>query len=126
MKSILIADDDKFFRDQLSNYFIAGGYDVNAVENGRDAVNALITGNFDALVLDVYMEGISGLQTIAIVKKIKPKLPIIIITGDNSLELERKIRSCGVYCYLVKPFEMGELGEIIHSAVKADKLNGLK
>lgn len=118
MNSILIADDDKFFREQLNKFLLMEKYNAKAVSNGKEAVKELVENEYDALILDMYMEEINGKQTISIIKNIKPKMPIIVITGDSSLELEREIRSCGVFYYLVKPFEMKELKEVIDSAIK--------
>ena len=119
MKRILVADDDKYFRDEISGSLTDHGYNVTLVTNGKDAMDELAEENYDAAVLDMYMDKVNGIQVIAAIKEISPKFPIIVITGDNSIELEREIRSRGVFYYFIKPFDMKELNEVLESAFKS-------
>jgi len=112
-KTILVADDDKFFRDRLEE-----GYSVQTVESGVAAIRKILKEKFYALILDIYMEGMGGFETISILKKIDPHLPIIVITGNDSLETERKIRTKGIFYYFVKPFDMKEMKEVVKLALK--------
>lgn len=121
MNSILIADDDEFYRTQIGNFLRSAGYIVKIVKNGQEAIKELQRQNYDVFILDIDMEGLSGLGALPIVKSISSSLPIIVATGDDSLELERVIRSYGVFYYLVKPFEMDEIKEVIESAVNKGK-----
>lgn len=118
MNSILIADDDKYFRDRINEFLVNRGYNVTAVANSGDAVKEIAQNKYDVVILDVYMEGIGIEQTLLLIKNIRPECMIIVITGDSSINLERTIRTYGVYYYLLKPFDMIELHETIESAIK--------
>lgn len=118
MHTVLIADDDKFFRDTLAMTLQQFGYDIIAVSNGNDAVRHVQETAYEALILDAHLEGINGVQVLSLVKNLDPELPVIVITGDSSIELERKIRTFGVFYYLLKPFKMEELREVITSATR--------
>jgi CheY-like chemotaxis protein len=91
---------------------------VKAVCGGEDIVRALASAKYDVLVLDLYMEGMDGLHVLPIVNTIDPELPVIVITGDTSIETERKVRSHNVYYYLNKPFTMNEIEEVIRTAIE--------
>ena len=118
MNTVLIADDDKFFRDTLALSMQQFGYDTVAVSNGKEAVRHIQETPFETLILDAHLEGINGVQVLSMVKNLDPDLPVIVITGDSSIDLERKIRSLGVFYYLIKPFKMEELREVISSAIR--------
>lgn len=121
MTSILVADDDQFMRKLLREELIKEGYDTQTVEAGNVAVKRMLVENFDVLILDIHMAGITGQETISIVKRIHPGLPIIVITGDESSEMEKKMRAQGVFYYFVKPFKMEKMKEVIRAALRKGK-----
>lgn len=117
MERILIADDDKFFREKLKLELRQRGYVVEAVRDGKDAVRKCRDSAYAVLIVDAHLETMSGAEVIAAVKKIHRELPVIVITGDHSLELERELRSLGIFYYLIKPFGMQEMLEVVESAM---------
>lgn len=121
MASILVVDDDQFMRKLLREELIKEGYDIQTVEAGSVAIKKIMAQNFDVLILDIHMAGITGQETISVVKKIRSHLPIIVITGDESSEMERKIRAQGVFYYFVKPFNMKKMKEVIKAALRKVK-----
>ena len=121
MASILVVDDDQFMRKLLRQELIKEGYDIQTVEAGSVAIKKIMVQNFDVLILDIHMAGITGQETISVVKKICSHLPIIVITGDESSEMERKIRAQGVFYYFVKPFNMKKMKEVIKAALRKVK-----
>jgi len=125
-KNILVADDDKFFRDLLRGVLQKEGYSVQTVESGVSAIREILKEKFQVLILDIYMAGIDGFETISILKRIDSHLPIIVITGNNSLQIEKKIRAKGIFYYLVKPFDMKEMKEVVKLALKKYSQRGYK
>lgn len=117
MDRILIADDDKFFREKLRLELAQQGYNVDAVKDGEDAVRKCQGASYSVLIVDAHLETISGAEVIIAVKKAGHELPVIVITGDHSLELERELRSLGIFYYLIKPFGMREMLEVVESAM---------
>jgi two-component system nitrogen regulation response regulator GlnG len=122
--TIIVADDDKFFRDEISNYFLSRYYTVKTVSHGGDIVPEVVNSRCDVLVLDVYMDGIDGLQALPLINRARPDLPVIVITGDTSLETERKVRAHNVYYYLNKPFTMQEIDEAVRTAIEKKSRRG--
>jgi len=121
MTSILVVDDDQFMRKLLREELTQEGYDIQTVEAGSIAIRKILTQNFQAIILDIHMAGISGQETIPIIKRVHPDLPIIVITGDDSSEMEKKIRSEGVFHYFTKPFPMEKMKELIRAALRKEK-----
>ena len=117
-KTILVADDDKFFRDRLRKVLQEEGYLVQTVESGVAAIRKILKEKFQVLILDIYMAGIDGFETISILNRIDPHLPIIVITGNDSLQTEKKIRTKDIFYYFVKPFDMKEMKEVVKLALK--------
>lgn len=118
MSSVLIADDDLFIRKLLREELTRENYQVETVESGSSAIRRILRRSFDVLILDIHMTGISGLETISMVKKICPRLPIIVVTGNRSAEMERKVRAETIFYYFVKPFDMKEMKEVVKAVIK--------
>lgn len=114
-KMILVADDDKLYRDNISLMLTKEGFEVKVLKNAENIFKELKSKEYSVLILDIYMDGMENEHTISKIKKLKPDMPIIVITGDNSLDLERRIRQNKIHYYLVKPFAMNELKEVILS-----------
>jgi len=115
--SILVADDDKFFRDRLRDTFEKAGYRIQT-ESGTAAVRKVLKETIHLLILDIYMAGMDGFETISLLKRINPSLPIIVITGNTSLDVERKTRDKGIFYYFTKPFDMEEMKKVVKLAIK--------
>jgi DNA-binding response OmpR family regulator len=74
---------------------------------------------YQALVLDLKLPGLGGLDAIAVIKRVDATLPIIAMTGYASYELEQAARAAGIFYYLVKPFSMLELTDAVKAAIRA-------
>lgn len=125
MPSILIADDDQFIRGFLREVLTKEGYWVETVESGAMAIKKILKQTVDVLILDVHMTGMSGIDVIPIIKRVRPYLPIITITGDTSVETEGKVQAEGVFYYFVKPFDLEEMNKAVKSAVSKKTLGDL-
>jgi len=118
MKSILIADDDEFYSTLLRNHLASDSCTFDIAHDGKAVIAKLKSASYDLLILDVHMDAINGVQVLSIVKNMLPQLPVIMITGDTSLELERTVRSYGVFYYLMKPHGKKELAEVVELALR--------
>ena len=105
MVKVLVADDDKFTRYFLWKTLSKEGYEVKLVESGSEAIRKILAQNFDVLFLDIYMEGMDGLDTISLIKRINPEIPIVVVTGDLSPEMKDKVQRMRVSEYLTKPLD---------------------
>ncbi len=116
---ILVADDDKFIRDRLSVLFQKEGYSVKTAKSGAEAMAAVEEGGIDIAIIDYHMEDRTGGEVAEDIKKKAPEVPVIMMTGDESIELERHVREKGVFAYFMKPLELEMLKKIVAAARKS-------
>jgi two-component system nitrogen regulation response regulator NtrX len=119
MPKILIAEDDADVRLFLQEELTEAGFTVTGVGDGADAVVVAVDESFDLYLLDMLMPGLDGIQTIRVLKKVTPDVPIIGLTGYVGLGYMAQASAYGVIC-LPKPVVMAdliqEINEAIHSA----------
>jgi len=106
---ILLVDDEKGFVDVISKRMSKRNIEVTKAYSGKDALQALRKADFDAVVLDLKMEDMDGIEVLKIFKKIAPDLPIIMLTGHGSEEAARNGIRFGAFDYLTKPCDFDEL-----------------
>lgn len=123
MKNILIADDNKVFRDTLASYLRSQltDYTVQTVEDGAEAIEALESNPVSMVLTDLMMPKVDGYKVIAYLKKKHPSLPVIIMTSAWSLELEMLIRKMGIVQYLEKPFHHEDLDRMVIEPLREAK-----
>ncbi len=119
---ILVVDDEEIVRESLSNWLLEDGYDVVAVESGFIAIEKVKKGNWNILLVDLKMPGMDGLQVLEEVKKLKPDIPVIIITAYATVDTAVKAMKDGAYDYLVKPFNPEELSISIKKIIVEQRL----
>ncbi len=106
MKSqLLVVDDNEANRDMLSQRLIRKGYGVETAENGPDALALIEAGNFDLVLLDIMMPGMSGIDVLRTLRKkySTRDLPIIMATANDSPESVVEALECGANDYVTKP-----------------------
>ena len=113
---ILIADDEKEFRDTLVKLLVRRGYDVSTAEDGAQALRVVLRGGIEVVLLDLKMPGLSGFDTLREFKRIDPVLEVIILTGHLLKSTEQEGLALGAFAYLTKPCTVAELVENIEAA----------
>ncbi|MGC8879752.1 MAG: response regulator [Anaerolineae bacterium] len=116
MPRILIAEDDPDVRSFLEDELTNAGFTVTAVDNGADAVVAAVEQPYDLYLLDMLMPGLDGIQTIRVLKKVTPDVPIIGLTGYVGLGYMAQAAAYGVIC-LAKPVVISDLIREINDAI---------
>ena len=106
---ILLAEDNKRLRENITEILTASGYIVDAVEDGVYALSRLKNGSYDAALLDIMMPRKSGIEVCQEAREQDILTPIIMITAKGTLENKIEGLDAGANDYLVKPFEMEEL-----------------
>ncbi len=118
IKKILIVDDDDELRSNLSEILRAKGYHTDEASSGEEAVKRAASENFDIVLLDLMMPGVSGMDVLVELGKIKPKTKVIMITAfatiDNAVEAIKK----GASDYISKPFKIEELNVTIRQVME--------
>jgi CheY-like chemotaxis protein len=100
---ILWADDEVDFLKSHITYLEDRGYQVVAVSNGQDALDQVQEENFDVVFLDESMPGLSGLETLQEIKKVKNSIPIVLITKNEEEDLMEEAIGSQIADYLIKP-----------------------
>jgi DNA-binding response OmpR family regulator len=118
---ILLVDDEQEFVATLAERLRLRGFHVEATSTGADALQRVREDGFSILILDVKMPGIGGLQLLSQVKATHPDLPIILLSGHDSVADAKNGLGEGAFDYLVKPVNIDELTEKIGSAAGAEK-----
>lgn len=113
LNSILIVDDDIGVRNMLSSVLYDGGYLIEGVENGKEALKACEESSFDVALIDIELPDMKGTELLNRLKKLQPKMIRIIITGHPSIESAMKAVNERADGYVLKPFEVTELLEMI-------------
>jgi two-component system, OmpR family, response regulator MprA len=106
---ILIADDDRAVRDALRRALSLGGYDVELAADGLQTLDAVAQVAPDALVLDIGMPGVDGLEVCRRLRRAGDRVPILMLTARDAVEDRIEGLDAGADAYLVKPFDVGEL-----------------
>lgn len=122
MRKILIVDDDEGVRGSLSAFFKKMGWLTREVPSGRKAMEALSDGEFDVVLLDIIMPVTDGIDTLHELKKIKPKIPVIMITAFPSTDSAVHAMKRGACDYISKPFNIEELNLKINRAIEESKI----
>ena len=113
---VLLVDDEEEFCNMLSERLETRGLKVNAVLSGEEAVNRVEKQNFDAIILDLAMPGIDGLETLRRIKKKRPDLEILMLTGHGTVKSSIEAMKLGAEDFLEKPVDMNVLLEKIDEA----------
>ncbi|MCP4367603.1 MAG: sigma-54-dependent Fis family transcriptional regulator [Deltaproteobacteria bacterium] len=115
---IFIVDDELVMRKSLSGWLKRDGYDVDTAESGEEAIEKLKKTRFDLLLVDIKMEGISGLDVLKHVRENDPDMAVVMITAYGSISTAIEAMKNGAYDYLLKPFDPDELGLLIEKIIE--------
>jgi DNA-binding NtrC family response regulator len=107
-RKILIVDDEEDLRDVLSARFEMEGCEVSTAENGRIALELLTTTRFDAVVSDVRMPDMSGLELLRRIRSLQPTPTAVMISGFADVDRAQVI-ALGASSLLIKPFDLEEV-----------------
>jgi DNA-binding NtrC family response regulator len=113
---ILIADDEKEFVETVAQRLEMRNFSVTTVGSGEEAVEMVEKIDFDVIVLDVLMPGVSGIDALKIIKRAKPLTPVIMLTGEATVENAIQGMKLGAFDFLMKPADMEKLAEKINQA----------
>ena len=113
---LLLVDDEEQFVETLSERLSMRDYDVTTSLTGEDAIEKITNYNFDVVILDVRLPGISGTEVLREIKNLKPLIEVIMLTGHGTVEMAIEGMKLGVFDFLIKPCETEDLTEKIDKA----------
>jgi len=113
---LLLVDDEKEFVDVLAERLRIRNVDVSVAFSGEEALKKMDEFNFDVVILDVNMPGISGIDTLKEIKKKKPITEVLMLTGQGTIDAAIEGMKQGALDFLIKPCELDKLMEKIKNA----------
>jgi len=120
--SILVADDEEAFRSMVATLLQEEGHTVQTTSDGAQAINALQTGSFDALLLDIRMPKVDGLEVLKFAKENFPSTEVVMITGFDDVKIAVQCMKLGAYDYVTKPYSAEELTATVKRALERRNL----
>ena len=106
---ILVVEDEKLLNEMITKTLVKEGYSVDNCFDGEDALHYLKMGEFDAVVMDIMMPKINGLEVVKRMRAANDATPVIFLTARDSIEDRVSGLDAGAEDYLVKPFAFAEL-----------------
>ena len=106
---LLVVEDEKTLNKIVSKRLETAGYTVSSCFDGEEAINELKNDSFDAIVMDIMMPKVSGLEVLEEMKKMEISTPVLLLTAKDSIDDRVLGLDMGAQDYLVKPFAFDEL-----------------
>ena len=114
-KHILVVDDDPALRGLLQILLKTFGYTSDTAENGGEAMSKLAQTDYDAVLLDYMMPGITGLMVLQHIQQRHPFIPVVMITGHAGGQVASQALAAGARACLYKPFDCKEFENVLKS-----------
>jgi CheY-like chemotaxis protein len=117
---VLLVDDDPLLREALSQFLRVKGWTVALAEHGAEALELLQRSPFTAVVLDLIMPGMEGIETLTQIRRHYPRLPVIAISGGGRNDPECYLPmaiTLGARRVLPKPFDPHQLNALLHEII---------
>ncbi len=121
MATILIVDDDPQLRQSFTKILSAEGHKIQTASSGEAGIAAVEKEPPDLVIMDVRMPGITGLEAFQKIHLLDSKLPVIIMTAFGTTETAIEATKMGAFDYVLKPFEIPGILELINKAIKASR-----
>lgn len=117
--AIIVGSSEAALKQSLSD-LVSGDFGREALGFSEisDLLLEVIGNNADLVILDTNLRGLPTAKAVQILRKCRPRMPVIVISDDYSVATGSKIMEQGAFYYMYKPFEMASLREIIDSALR--------
>lgn len=115
-EKVLLVDDEKDFLETLAERMRNRGMAVDTCSSALDALKRIDTESYDAIILDLKMPGMDGLEALKLVKERRPELQVILLTGFGTLEKGIEAMKLGATDFVEKPADLETLTQKIKNA----------
>jgi len=122
MSKVLVVDDERSVLAAFREILLERGHEVATATRAEDALDRLCDDAPELVVMDVHLPGISGLEALRRIKSIRPKLPVIIMTGRGTMETAIEATKTGAFDYHLKPLDPEEMLRTIDKALESYRL----
>jgi len=113
MAKILVVDDENVICDVLKEFLTLKGHEVHTALNGRTAIAKVKTERPHIVLLDILMPGMRGLKVLQEIKRLDPRIAVIMITGVMNKDVAKTAISLGAYDYITKPVDFEYLETVL-------------
>ncbi len=120
---VLVVDDEPDFLETLVKRLKRRKVDASGVSSGVEAMQLLEQEHFDVVILDIRMPGMDGLETLREMKRKRPLMEVILLTGHASVESGMQGMQLGAFDYVMKPAELEDILEKVRQAFERKKLH---
>jgi DNA-binding response OmpR family regulator len=118
---LLLVEDDNLLGDGICTGLTQAGYTVDWFQNGVQAEAALNSDDFDLVVLDLNLPGLSGLEILQHIRKRGDDTPVLVLTARDTVDDRVRGLDAGADDYLVKPFDLDELNARLRALLRRSK-----
>lgn len=115
---MLVVDDELFVRELLEEYFSKLDFEVMVADSGPAALKMIAENRFKVALIDLKMSDMDGIEVVKRIRELDSELILILMTGYPTVESSVEAMRAGAYDYVIKPFRLSELNDIITGAVK--------
>src|SRR5580658_1561494 len=120
--TVLIVDDERSIRLSLRTVLTNIGFEIVEAARGEEALALVRTAQFDAVLLDINMPGMDGVEVCKSIRKVSPRLPIIMLTVQGGEDRKVDALDSGADDYITKPFQQRELTTRLRAAVRRNRV----
>lgn len=119
---VLLVDDDQMLRHLVTQQLSLSGFDASSAGSGEEALKSVGEADFDVVLLDINMPGLSGLDALREIRKLEDAPEVIMLTADTSLQTGIEAMRHGAYDYLTKPSTLDEIEAVVRKADEKRRL----
>jgi DNA-binding NtrC family response regulator len=122
MAKILIVDDQDMMRDSLAAILAREGHEIIAATEGSIALSRLSSTKIDLVITDLKMPKMTGIELLAEIKKLKPDVPVVLMTAFATVQTAVEAMKLGAYDYIQKPFDGDEIKMLVDRTLEHNRL----
>src|SRR5271167_1833329 len=123
---VLIADDEVALLRVYKRALVGAGYAVDLANDGAQAIDLVRLSEYDAIVSDISMPEMDGLELLRAVRHHDLDVPVVLVTGDPALATAMRALEYGAFRYLPKPFDLETLASVVDGAVLVGRMAKLR
>ena len=118
---LLVVDDEPIVRESMSAWLADEGWLVDTAEGGREALEMARLHAYAAVLLDLRMPGVDGIETLRALRRLSPSLPVVMMTAQGDVATEAEVMQAGARDYVAKPFDPEEVCAALRAIVESRK-----
>src|SRR5688572_4732152 len=116
--SILVVDDEESLRHALTRHLRRCGYACDTVATGHGGLERFAAGRYDAVLTDVRLPDLGGLDVLSAVLEMAPRVPVIVMTGYGTFDTAIEAMRRGASDFLEKPFSLEQVATVVEHAIR--------